>query len=72
VKAEHRYYYGYALGKMNGNIFIGYMGVGLFMFAPLAVSVLGEKDEHVCGWEVAADDFNDTLWFIAFVLGQMY
>ena len=42
-------------------IFIGDMAVGLCMFDPLAASVLAEKDEHVCGWELAADDFNDEL-----------
>ena len=48
MKAEHRYYYGYALGKMNGNIFIGDMAVGVCMFDPLAASLLAEKDNHVC------------------------
>jgi len=44
-----------------GNIFIRDMAVGLCMFDPLAASVRAEKDNHVCGGEPAADDFNDTL-----------
>ena len=31
------------------------------LYVGWAVSVLGEKDEHVCVWEVAADDFSDDF-----------
>ena len=44
-----------------GYIFIRDMALGVCIFDPLAASVLAEKDNHVCGGELAADDFNDTL-----------
>jgi len=46
---------------MIGYIFIGDMALGVCIFDPLAASIRAEKDEHVCGLELAADDFNDTL-----------
>jgi hypothetical protein len=46
-----------------GNIFIRDMGVGVCIFDPLAASVLAEKDNHVCGWELAADASERLLGF---------
>jgi hypothetical protein len=37
------------------------MALGVCIFDPFVSGIAAEKDNHVCGWELAADDFNDTL-----------
>jgi hypothetical protein len=44
-----------------GYIFIRDMALGVCIFDPFVTGIRAEKDNHVCGGELTADDFNDTV-----------
>jgi len=44
-----------------GYVFVSDMAFGIYIFNLFAASVAAEEDNHVCGVELAADDFNDEL-----------